>query len=164
MPPSKKAKEMDARAFSPDMRDFIRCLHKHGVRQMIIGGNAVIFHGFIRYTGDIDFFYDDSADNREALWNALKKFRDGTVAEASSTDDLPSPGAVMQFGHPPNRIDLLNRIEGVVFSDAWPRHVDAVLHDDHGELVLHYLGKKDLLMNKKMAGRRRDLDDFDALA
>ncbi len=131
---------------------------------MIIGGNAVIFHGFIRYTGDIDFFYEDTVDNRDALCSALKEFWGGTVAEASSPDDLASPGAVIQFGRPPNRIDLLNRIEGVIFSEAWPRHVDAVLHDEHGELVLHYLGKEDLLENKKTVGRRRDLDDFDALA
>ncbi|MFM8656129.1 MAG: hypothetical protein ACKOD5_03230 [Chthoniobacterales bacterium] len=159
-----ESKQIDASAFSPDVRDFIRCLHRHDVRHLIVGGNAVIFHGFVRYTGDIDFFYEDTAKNREALWRALKEFWGGTVAEASSPDDLASPGAVLQFGRPPNRIDLLNRIEGVAFEDAWPRRVEATLRDDKGDLTLNYLGKQDLLANKKSVGRRRDLDDCDALS
>jgi len=77
---------------------------------------------------------------------------------------LASPGAVLQFGRPPNRIDLLNRIEGVAFEDAWPRRVEATLRDDKGDLTLNYLGKQDLLANKKSVGRRRDLDDCDALS
>ncbi|MBJ7260038.1 MAG: nucleotidyl transferase AbiEii/AbiGii toxin family protein [Chthoniobacterales bacterium] len=156
-------KQVNAGAFSPDIRDFMRCLQKHGVRHMIVGGNAVIFHGFIRYTGDIDFFYEDTAENRLALWTALRDFWGGTVAEVSSPDDLASPGAVLQFGRPPNRIDLLNRIEGVSFEDAWPRRVEARLCDEEGELTLHYLGKEELLANKRAVGRRRDLDDCDAL-
>ena len=82
------AKQIDTDAFSPDIRDFIRCLHKHGVRHLIVGGNAVIFHGFIRYTGDIDFFYEDTKANREALWQSLKDFWGGTVAGFSTPDDL----------------------------------------------------------------------------
>lgn len=156
-------KQIDASAFSTDIRDFMRCLQRRGVRHLIVGGNAVIFHGFIRYTGDIDFFYEDTADNRLALWNALHDFWGGAVPEASSPDDLASPGAVLQFGRPPNRIDLLNRIEGVAFEDAWPRRVEACLRDEAGDLTLHYLGKEDLLANKQAVGRRRDLDDCDAL-
>jgi hypothetical protein len=159
-----EAKQIDASAFSPDIRDFIRCLHRHDVRHLIVGGNAVIFHGFIRYTGDIDFFYKDTESNREALWQALKEFWGGAVTEASTPDDLASPGAVIQFGRPPNRIDLLNRIEGVAFEDAWPRRVEAFLCDEEGNLTLNYLGKEDLLANKQAVGRRRDLDDCDALS
>ncbi|MFM8807427.1 MAG: hypothetical protein ACKOJB_00720 [Chthoniobacterales bacterium] len=155
--------QVDAGAFSQDVRDFMRCLQEHGVRHMIVGGNAVIFHGFIRYTGDIDFFYEDTTENRLALWTALRAFWGGAVAEASSPDDLASPGAVLQFGRPPNRIDLLNRIEGVEFAEAWPRRVTAHLCDEKGNLALHYLGKDDLLANKRACGRRRDLDDCDAL-
>lgn len=157
-------KEIDAGSFSEDIRDFIRCLHRHGVRHMIVGGNAVVFHGFVRYTGDIDFFYDDTDANRHALWEALKEFWGGTVSENSSPDDLASAGTVIQFGRPPNRIDLLNRIDGVAFSAAWPNRVEATLRDGKGELLLHYLGKEDLLANKRACGRRRDFDDFDALA
>ena len=43
--------------FSPDVREFIGLLHKHGVRYVIVGGEAVIYYGYARFTGDVDFFY-----------------------------------------------------------------------------------------------------------
>ena len=30
---------------------------------MIVGGEAVIFYGHARYTGDVDFFYSDEDKN-----------------------------------------------------------------------------------------------------
>ena len=32
--------------FSPDVREFIGLLHKHGVRYVIVGGEAVIYCGY----------------------------------------------------------------------------------------------------------------------
>lgn len=49
---------LDATHFSPDTRAFIELLNTHGVRYMIVGGEAVIFHGHARLTGDVDFFFD----------------------------------------------------------------------------------------------------------
>ena len=37
-----------------DFREFIGLLEKHAVEYLIVGGYAVAFHGFPRYTGDID--------------------------------------------------------------------------------------------------------------
>ena len=54
---------IDPGLFSPDTRDLIALLHKHGVRYLIIGGEAVIYYGHIRTTGDVDFFYDQSDEN-----------------------------------------------------------------------------------------------------
>jgi hypothetical protein len=43
---------IDAHHFSPDTRAFIELLHRHAVRYLIVGGEAVIFHGRVRLTGD----------------------------------------------------------------------------------------------------------------
>jgi len=43
---------------------------------------------------------------------------------------------VIQFGHPPNRIDLVNDIDGVSFNEAWPGRMDAVISTERGEVVL----------------------------
>jgi len=45
-------------------------------------------------------------------------------------------GLVIQFGHPPNRIDLVNDIDGVSFNEAWPGRMDAVISTERGEVVL----------------------------
>ena len=42
MPPQK----IEAAHFSPDTREFLTLLHQHAVRYVIVGGEAVIFHGY----------------------------------------------------------------------------------------------------------------------
>ena len=41
---------------------------------MIVGGEAVIFYGHARYTGDVDFFYSDEDKNAKVLFDALSVF------------------------------------------------------------------------------------------
>ena len=40
-----------------EFREFLKLLISAGVDFTLIGGYAVAFHGFVRYTGDIDLFY-----------------------------------------------------------------------------------------------------------
>lgn len=100
-------------------------LQRHRVRYVIVGGEAVIFHGYPRLTGDIDFFYENSAVNTRRLFAALNDFWSGRVPGVRSPEELREEKLVVQFGRPPNRIDLLNRIDGVTFTEAW-RHRIAV--------------------------------------
>lgn len=106
---------IDASYFSPDTRAFIELLHAHGVRYLIVGGEAVIFHGHVRLTGDVDFFFSNEEGNVERLFEVLEQFWDGDVPGLSAPEDLSPAGTVVQFGVPPNRIDLINEIEGVDF-------------------------------------------------
>jgi hypothetical protein len=46
---------IDRAYFSSDIREFIVLLHQHGVRYVVVGGEAVIHYGHARLTGDIDF-------------------------------------------------------------------------------------------------------------
>jgi hypothetical protein len=41
----------------PDFAEFLRLLETHRVEYMIVGGYAVAFHGFPRFTKDIDIFF-----------------------------------------------------------------------------------------------------------
>ena len=52
--------KLEASYFSPDILEFIKLLHVHRVRYVVVGGEAVIYYGHARLTGDIDFFYDSS--------------------------------------------------------------------------------------------------------
>jgi hypothetical protein len=40
-----------------DFEDFLRLLESNRVEYMIVGGYAVAFHGFPRFTKDIDIFF-----------------------------------------------------------------------------------------------------------
>jgi hypothetical protein len=60
--------------FSDDVLDFLHLLSKYWVKYLIVGDEAVIFYGYVRLTGDIDFFYDRSEDNIDKLFSALSEF------------------------------------------------------------------------------------------
>ena len=154
---------IDAGHFSPDTRSFIELLHAHGVRYLIVGGEAVILHGHVRLTGDVDFFYSRDQANSERLFDALTEFWDGDVPGLEGADDLGPEGTIVQFGVPPNRIDLINAIEGVDFHEAWRGRVDGALVTEDGEIPLPYIGLDELIENKRATGRPKDLDDLDYL-
>ena len=59
---------MKAEQFTSDVREFLRLLAVHRVRYLIVGGVAVIYYGYGRLTGDVDFLYDCSQDNASRLW------------------------------------------------------------------------------------------------
>jgi hypothetical protein len=46
-----------------DLRKFIGLLNSKGVEYVVVGGYAVAYHGYPRFTGDIDFFVRASEEN-----------------------------------------------------------------------------------------------------
>lgn len=156
MPPVR----IDADHFSPDTRVFIRLLFEHAVRYLIVGGEAVIFHGHARLTGDVDFFFANDPENLRRLYQALEVFWDGDVPGIGTAAELGPEGTIVQFGVPPNRIDLINEIEGVDFDEAWEDRVEAVMVGEAEETPVPYIGLEPLVKNKRAAGRPKDLDDL----
>jgi hypothetical protein len=71
---------------------------------------------------------------------------------------------VLQFARPPHRIDLLNRIDGVSFEEAWPNRVEVEINGSGDSIRAAYLGKIELLQNKRASARPKDLDDVEHLA
>jgi hypothetical protein len=161
MPPGN---EITAGNFSPDLIEFFRVLERHQVECMVVGGEAVIFHGYPRFTGDIDFFYGTDAGNIGKLFAALLEFWNGNIPGIAAAAELAEEGVVVQFGRPPHRIDLLNRIDGVAFAEAWPNRVEVEIAGAGTPIRTAYLGKGELLKNKRASGRPKDLDDVEHLA
>jgi hypothetical protein len=87
----------------------------------------VIFHGYARLTGDADLFYDRDPANADRLFRALTEFWDGPIPGVATAAELAAPGVIIQFGVPPNRIDLINEVDGVSFGAAWRSRVEAIL-------------------------------------
>jgi hypothetical protein len=57
-----------------DFKEFIQLLNAHKVSYLVIGGYAVNFHGYPRYTKDIDFWLWMTKPNIEKLIKAIKEF------------------------------------------------------------------------------------------
>jgi len=152
--------QLEGSYFSPDILEFIGLLHSHAVRYVVVGGEAVIYYGHARLTGDIDFFYDGSDENTAAMFQALTVFWGGRIPGIEHVEELREDGIIIQFGVPPNRIDLLNRIDEVTFADAWKSHVVVTIRTATGEVPLFYLGLTDLIRNKAACARSKDLEDL----
>jgi len=151
---------MDPSYFSPDILEFLRLLSEHKVRYMIVGGEAVIYYGYARLTGDIDIFYERTDKNAKALYEALKIFWEKQVPGVKDYTEFLEKGEIIQFGRPPNRIDLINDISGVVFEKAWlNRKLEEVVIKDQKHFVC-YIGLEDLIENKRYANRYKDLEDL----
>ncbi len=157
---SPEKRRIEAANFSADTLEFIRLLAKHSVRYVIVGGQAVIFHGYARFTGDVDFFYSNDPSNAEALFRALLEFWDENIPGISSPSDLQEQATVTQFGRPPNRIDLLTSIDGVAFNEAWATREIVLIQDQSRTIECALLSLPKLIQNKKASGRPKDLDDI----
>lgn len=155
--------KLAADLYSADVVEFFGLLEKHEVQYLVVGGEAVIFHGYPRLTGDIDFFYTATEENVQKLFDALAVFWSGLIPEVRSPHELLEPGLILQFGRPPHRIDLMNAIDGVDFQEAWNGREEVELTGAELAIIVPFLGKTELLKNKAASGRAKDLDDIDHL-
>jgi hypothetical protein len=142
-----------------DFRDILAFLQTAGARFLVVGAYAMAVHGVPRATGDLDIWIDRNPENAERVWAALQRFGAPVAALGVSKGDLTRPGLVIQIGLPPRRIDLLTGVTGVEFERAWPPRVTHTV----GDLRIPFIGRRELLQNKRATGRLRDLADVEAL-
>ena len=157
-------KQISGAGFSRDILEFLRLLEKHDVRYVIVGGEAVIFYGYPRFTGDIDFFFARDMENIERLYQCLLDFWNGNIPALQEAGELAQEGLVLQFGRPPHRLDLLNKIDGIDFEEAWSGRQKVSINASDGSIRAFYLGKAELLKNKAASSRPKDLDDIEHLS
>ena len=142
----------------PDLMDLLGAFSASKVEYLVVGGWAVMFHSEPRYTKDLDLLIgDDDEENLARAASALAQF--GAPASIVLLARSLKPDEFLFFGVAPVRVDLLRRIPGVKFREAWARRVDA----RWGEQVVHVIGRDDLIAAKRAAGRDRDLRDLKAL-
>jgi len=146
--------------FSTDIAEFLRLLAKHRVHYLIVGGEAVIHYGHARLTGDIDLFYQRTPRNTKKIFTALDEFWGGEIPGIGTEAELMKKGIVFQFGVPPNRMDLLNVIDGVRFDTAWKGKQRKVVWLQKTSVVVYYIGIVELIRNKRAVDRNKDKDDL----
>ncbi len=149
--------------FSSDILEFVRLLSDHKVQYVIVGGEAVIYYGYPRLTGDVNFFYGKTGENINSLFNALNDFWNKDMPGIKDKNELAQPDYIIQFGIPPNRIDLMNTIDGVQFEDAWKEKNTENLSTGDVEVPVYFLSLDHLLINKKTSGRDKDREDLSFL-
>ena len=150
----------------------VEALNAHGVRYLIAGGLAVVAHGYLRFTADIDIILDLHPDNVTRAIEAL-----GSLGYRPR-----APVPFRDFINPEKRRQWVREKGLTVFSLYSPDH-QATEIDVFVELPLDFdpayraaarfeiapgvsavfVAYEDLLRLKKLAGRPRDLEDIERL-
>ena len=143
-----------------DWADIIFALLDVEARFLVVGAHAMAVHGVPRATQDLDIWVQPTRENASRVWRALAAFGAPLDDLDISEDDFTAPGAVVQIGLPPRRVDLLTEISGIAdFDEAWKGRV---VHELQGRSV-PFVGRATLITNKRAAGRLKDLADIEAL-
>lgn len=100
---------------NPDLREFIELLNVNDVEYLVVGGYAVAFHGYPRYTKDIEIWVWIDPSIASRIIRALEQF--GFSSLGLMQEGFLVPDQIIQLGNPPNRIDLLTTIPGVEFRE-----------------------------------------------
>src|ERR1700685_3295710 len=87
-----------------DYKDLLSAFHAHGVKYLIVGGYAVIFHAQPRFTKDIDLLIKADPANAQAIYAALAEF--GVPLQGILPEDFADPRSFFRFGNDPQGFDI----------------------------------------------------------
>jgi hypothetical protein len=105
---------------------------------------------------DLDLWVQTDAENSKAVYQALVVYG-APLAGVSPEDFNKQAQTGFQIGVAPVRIDILHRIDGVSFDEAWERRVK----DSLDGIPVYVISLEDLVRNKLKSGRPRDLLDIE---
>ncbi len=153
--------DQDDRGYSraPELEDLLtlcQALNAEGVRYVLIGGFAVILHGFVRATKDIDLLIDASVENVQRLKRAMAVLPDNAIALIS--DDEVEKYQVVRIADE-IVVDLLKSACGVDYARASAGGIEIKTIEG----VPIPVGRKELLIETKQTVRPSDAADVQFL-
>lgn len=140
-----------------DFKDLLRAFNAYAVEYLIVGAHAFGVHAQPRATKDLDVFIRSDKENASALFKALAEF--GAPLHGMTPADF-ADGTTYQIGQPPDRVDILQQIDGITFEEAWSNRIEGSID---GEVPAHVISRDDLIRNKLASGRDQDIVDVRVL-
>ena len=145
-----------ANLFNQDFQEFIQSLNENHVEYILVGGYAVILHGYIRSTADMDVWIHKTKENYLKLNLSLKQFGVPLIPEE---EFLGNQLDVWGFGREPNKIDIMNDVKGISFDEVYTR--TKIYYQEN--VAIRFIHLNDLLEAKEAAGRFKDKNDIEQL-
>ena len=145
--------------FSKDFLDFFALLNENKVEYMLIGGYAVSFYGYPRFTGDIDIWINNTKRNAGKVLKSMSEF--GIPVQKIKVEDLTSnePMNGLYFGKEPYRIDIITALEELSFKKSYKSFKKIKVN----KVTIKVISKTDLIKNKIKSGRHKDLADVEGM-
>ncbi len=145
--------------FQSDFSDFISALNISATEYIIVGGYAVILHGYYRTTNDLDIWVNKTPENHIKLSKAFAIFA-MPLFDMTLENFMSDEYDVFSMGRMPLQIDIITKLKGVEFSDAIKQAEQKELEG----LKINFLNLADLIKAKTASGRYKDLDDIEKLS
>ncbi|MBD0294649.1 MAG: nucleotidyltransferase [Flavisolibacter sp.] len=129
-----------------------QCLNDAGVRYIVVGEFATNFHGYQRYTGDVNLYIEDTPENRKRLRQAYATYGMGDYQIFETTPFIPGwVDFPLQNGV---RLDIMTALKGVELSFDECLHQAPVFNVEG--VQFHCLHINHLIANKKAVNRPKD--------
>ena len=140
-------------------RQLLEAMLHHNVDFIVIGGYAVIFHGYDRTTGDIDLWLKPDNANKPRVIEALRAYgiEDDSLNDVSTLDFTQT--IAFAIGAEPERIDFITRINLIDYNEA---DRDKTIAEVDG-LRIPFLHLNHLILSKINTNRLQDKADVDML-
>lgn len=135
--------------------ELLSALNRHLAHYMVVGGHAVIFHGYLRPAKDLDLWIEPSIENAERVARALSAVRVYLAPEHIARLSKPN----LQMPIAGLYTELLTSVKGLEFPLAIARSSTA---NEQG-VPCTVIGLEDLLECKRLLGRESDLEDIRCL-
>jgi hypothetical protein len=119
---------------------------------LVIGGIASVLYGVPRATFDLGILIEATLDNAMKLLEALNEASLGTASLLSVEELLAHEITVFKDYV---RIDVQTSTPGIEFETAWKNRQTM----DYQGQIFFVLSKDDLILSKRAAGRKVDLED-----
>jgi hypothetical protein len=143
-----------------NFEEILSAFSRFEVDFMIVGGYAVIFHGYGRTTGDLDLWVKPSKSNKEKILKAFAFMNyDSDSLSQIENLDFAKPFS-FKVGEDLFVVDVLNFISGLKFDDAKSQ---AIPFQYNPNLLVNFIHLHDLVTNKMSTGRLKDLADVEEL-
>ena len=143
-----------------NFEDVLKVFNQYQVDFIIVGGYAVIFHGYGRTTGDLDIWVNPVEQNRQKLIDAFSHLEyDQRLIDYLKTTDFSKPFAI-KLGDEPIQLDVFNAITGVSYDIAAPKSISFKFSE---ALEARFINLPELIINKMLSGRLKDQADVEEL-
>ena len=137
-----------------DYKDILQLFTDNNVKFLVVGAYALGAYGLPRATGDIDLWVLADSENSKKIFHCLAKY--GAPMEQINEQTFNDKDVIFQIGIAPRRIDIITKISGVDFEEAYKRKKEIELED----IKLPFISKQDLIANKTATGRAKDSIDI----
>jgi hypothetical protein len=153
------------RALEADHEGHLRALTAGGVDFVVIGGIAVMAHGFVRATADTDITANPELANLERLAAVLRDL-EAVLPGADPLAGDPVSARSLSFGGNPRFETRLGRLHIVQSPAGAPRYAEMANRAERvklDDLELRICGYADLVAMKEATARDQDRLDLAAL-